>query len=333
MRKYSIDILKFILIFWIVLFHYTSSSSINGIIQFPLSFKNGGSVGTTLFFILAGYFMGSSLLAGQFDKVMCFIQYCIKRYWRFWPAYAISVIIIYFWMLAMPVPDKLVGVEKFLINLVFIIHPGRYVDGAHWFLATLLEVQFFTTLLKFVPFNFSLLRINVHFREVLLVLLFLIFALWASQLTYEPTFKYIFVNSEAKLLLGVIICMAYKYKSSFSWMLLILSSVLIGYVMWQFWYVFIPVYIFMLVLLFVDIPTLSNFSPVAQYLGGISFTWYLVHQNIGYSILYHFCPHGNISFAWVLVPVFVTIIIAIFIDFMALHLSTYITKSINILKK
>lgn len=315
--NYSIDLFRFALILYIILYHYTAGYNANAEINpiyFPHSFSHGGPVGTTLFFILAGYFMGSSLLSGKFNKIKEYFIFCLKRYWRFWPAYAFAVLIIFLWMLVLPVPGKQVGFGKFIVNFVFIIHPGRYVDGAHWFLATLLEIQFFTALIKFAPPSCHIKGVNNNLRELLVVLLFSVFGIWASQMTYEPTFKYIFVNSEAKLLMGVIIYMVQKDNSKFLKTIFILSSFLMVCVMRQFWYTFTPLYIVMLLLFFIPFSVSPKIGVVAGFLGGISFTWYLVHQNIGYSLMYHYCPTGEVGFLWLAMPLVVTSIIAICIQ-------------------
>lgn len=150
----SIDIFRFLLILYIVLFHYTTGyNGINGVeqIYFPYIFKYGGSVGTTLFFILAGYFMGPKLFNGSFTNLKEYLRYCVDRYMRFWPTYAIAVVLIFVWLLFLPVPGKEVNFAKFLANFFIIVFPGQRVDGAHWFLATLLEVQCITAIVKFAP--------------------------------------------------------------------------------------------------------------------------------------------------------------------------------------
>lgn len=108
--------------------------------------------------------------------------------------------------------------------------------------------------------------------------------------------------------------MSQKDKSNLFWSVLIFSSLLVGIVMRPFWYTFIPMYLVMLLLLFVSLSVQTKVGALAKFLGRISFTWYLVLQNIGYSIMCHFCPSGQVSFLGFALPLVVTFIIAIGIE-------------------
>lgn len=67
-------------------------------------------------------------------------------------------------------------------------------------------------------------------------------------------------------------------------------------------------------LLLIKIPVPNGAYNVLRYLGDISFTWYLVHNNIGFSIITYLCESGVISTSWLLVPCLSTFMLAILLD-------------------
>ena len=153
-HNYSVDIIRFGLIAWIVLHHYTCVYNvIDGVepIYFPLRFNQGGHVGNACFFVLAGYFMGRNFFKGSFSSIKEFILYCVRRYLRFYPTYALAVVFIAIWLFGFPLPERETDILKFVVNFLFIVHPSGFVDGAHWFVAILLLCQCITVILKFTP--------------------------------------------------------------------------------------------------------------------------------------------------------------------------------------
>lgn len=63
-RNILIDLLRIILLAWIVLFHYTVHyNKVYGVdLPFRFTFENGGTVGVAIFFIISGFFAATSLL-------------------------------------------------------------------------------------------------------------------------------------------------------------------------------------------------------------------------------------------------------------------------------
>ena len=95
-KNYSIEILRFILIFWIMLYHYTSRfPDLYNSVHYLYRFENGGSVGVFLFFLISGYFFSENFIKIESNGIKSIIMFVINKYWRLFPAYISSVIIIY----------------------------------------------------------------------------------------------------------------------------------------------------------------------------------------------------------------------------------------------
>ena len=109
----------------------------------------------------------------------------MNRYWRLWPAYALSCLIITIWLFLMPLPNNHTEPTTFLINFFLIVHPGvDFIDGAHWFIKTLVEINDF--------FSFALLFKNKRCRE----LFFLISLLLAFLMIYFNDVFPLFLQGE-----------------------------------------------------------------------------------------------------------------------------------------
>lgn len=327
-RNYIIDLVRFLLILWIILFHYTIGYNGNALVKpilFPVSFNSGGPVGTTLFFILAGFFMGKKLFIGQSINLKEYLKYCLKRYFRFWPAYALAVIIIFAWLQLLPVPSLQVRWSEFLVNLFFIIHPGSYVDGAHWFIAVLLVAQFVIFLVKFAPPQST--KFSVSVREIVLSISFVFLGILSILLSGHNSLKLVFIDSSIKIILGLFLYSCVKERSRMHYVQIFISTLFVSWLLRKYLLAFIPLYLMLVLIIQLRPQIPSKIGEVFGFLGDISFSWYLIHQNIGYSLLYHFCPIGNISLVWICFPLFATLLLAIIVH----HASNSINKHISII--
>ena len=143
-------------------------------------------------------------------------------------------------------------------------------------------------------------------------------------MTWEPSLKYMFVNNEEKLLVGIILYMAKEKSTKIRIGNAFVCSGINLYLMRQFFSVFTLWFFVMMLLLFLNIKSPFGISKIARFLGSISFTWYLVHQNIGYSLLYHFCPEGQVEYFWLTMPSLITLVLALCIDWLSKRIGSLI---------
>ena len=301
-HNYAIDAYRSVLIIWIILFHYSQYTNMGGnpTSQFSYQFMDGGPVGVTLFFILSGYFMGHHFFDGQFYSIKEYGLYCAKRYWRFWPSYALALVFILLWLKLFPVSGLDKGIWVFVYNFFLIIHPNPFFAGAHWFLTVLLISQFFIILFRFLP----------KYRLFCLIIVMTVIGLFLAFFTMQPSLGISTLRGTLKVMLGIVL-----YKLTNEQNLLTFSGILLGtlfVVLDQSHYLttFIPYFLVMLILLTTNIPVPSCMHNAIHYLGSISFTWYLVHEIIGYSIMTHWLPSGKVNMLWILLPMFVTLILS-----------------------
>ena len=284
-RNLGVEGFRFLLILYVVLFHYTyrfgeifgSSDSI-GI------FKSGGIVGNCLFYVISGFFLNRYLMRKNGTLRDCVI-YVINKYWRLWPIYAVTVVIVYLVSIPFPLPNKTVDLNTAIVNFFFIYHPKfDYVDGAHWFIADLLLFQ--------LLFGISiLLRDNIksHFIKLTAIYPLSVFLLnYFDVVQFSDYYYNLACPYFLSFYLGMVICdYINNEKNIFNYVWLLLTVL--------FWIITtktVVSFIFLLFFLFLlyDKRFIANKflgNRIFVYLGGISYSWYLIHQNIGYTIIYY----------------------------------------------
>ena len=72
-RNWLVDGLRFFLIAWIVLFHYTIFETDDPSFQlgYSITFDNGGNVGVSMFFFISGFYMGKKMLQSGGGQKLC----------------------------------------------------------------------------------------------------------------------------------------------------------------------------------------------------------------------------------------------------------------------
>lgn len=324
-HNYYIDLFRFFLISWIVLFHYTiqyNSIVPDRSICLPVTFENGGALGVSLFFMVSGYFMTKSLMTENYGLKEYF-RYIAKRYLRLWFPYVFACIIIYIWIFFLPVAGRTVDFTTLIANIACIIHPGfDRVDNAHWFLADLLTVQLLLGLL--------LLFHNIRHRGIIVNIVFIIVML--GQIYPFPILSG-FSKELFEVLLGIQLFQMRKDKSTKN---IVLSSV--GFLV----LLYTSVELFVFAVVFLSLTWMGKIIPLPpsskqlkyalQFTGSISFYWYLVHQNIGYSIMYYYVPLGTTNEFWLLLPITITLLISVIVYLIDKKISKLIYGRIRFLK-
>lgn len=286
-RNRNIEGMRAVLILWVILFHYTVRFHTLYSIEMPFYLENGGPVGVPLFYIISGFFM-AKVFAN--DRKYSFKEICrqmVKRYWRFWPAYALSVIIIYVVVGFCGLPGREVSVMNFLVNLGFVYHPFvGYVDGAHCFLADLVFWQFALLMVLLIKNKIK----AFHIISICVVVLLLFDKISDLEISHKLLDFFSIAKALIPMLFGVYLYCIYNQRSKYDYCLLLTIGTIIIYDRLNL--IFLIYLILVIVLLHNDnfvsrwitkSRILSN--QVIVYGGGISLYAYLLHQNIGFIIM------------------------------------------------
>lgn len=278
-RNLTIEACRFLIILWIVLYHYTHRYfDLFSVGEHLSYFSTGGTIGVPLFFLISGYFSGKVLIVEQFGIKVAF-KFFVNKYWRLWPAYVVSIIIIFIFSRIFPYEEFMHTWQELIAN-VFIYHPGfRSIDGAHWFIADLVKL--------FVLLSFFFLLKKQHRKKYFVSFFIIIFVLyvvncvtsnsitnsicsfWPCRSTLCFASGMILYNIEKKefpssALLPVVLFFLFE-SIIFHSLLYPVCVVLLGMVL--------------LKKINIKLPTIT------VYLGTLSYYIYLIHQNIGYIII------------------------------------------------
>lgn len=267
-------------------------------VDFGFSLENGGRIGVSLFFILSGYFMAKSLVVSQ-TGLRFYMSYLFKRYYRLWLPYFVSCILIFIWLQFVLLPsNRNVDVSELFLNLLFIYHPGiAYVDNAHWFIGDLFVLQ--------LIIGSVLLIKKIKYRELTLAIVYIIVLFQClfdspilpglSKELFEALFGYqLFMMVKQKNLMSIFLCILGYF---------FILSISIVY------FIYVAIFTFLLYDFLKSI-CISPMHNTIIFLGDLSLYWYLVHQNIGYSIIYNFSNIIGNSSILLVISIIVTLIIA-----------------------
>ncbi len=311
-RMLELDALRGIAAMAVVIYHLVYRyHEIYGHQGLPVYWSYFGQYGVQLFFMISGFVIYWTL-----DRVERPIEFVISRFSRLYPVFWASMLITFVVLTLVQLPERTVTFSTAMQNLMMFheYFSVDHVDGVYWTLT--LELTFYTwvfllliggrkhwatpLLILLVVANLGLQHVSTVPRWALLLTLdgyahFFLFGValydWRQQRT-RPM-------AVLAMLFSVGLC-------------LVGSNVLIS-----------AIYIVLMMLFFA---TLKGYLPfignsILVWLGAISYSLYLIHQNVGYAILYRM-PDD--------VPAIVSVIVAIVaVTFLAYGLNRMIEVPSN----
>lgn len=314
MKNQFVELYRFILILWIVAFHYTTrySQLYPNTIKFPYEFNNGGYVGVFIFFVISGYFFASSLNKVKLNNLITTFKFSANKYWRLFPSYIISIIVIFIIISLFGLDGRESNITHLLGNFL-IWHPYcKYIDSAHWFIASLIVIQTFMAFAYFICK--SNIKIVTYLSLFVLAIIYIIHIY--SDIYFIDKLTYILsIRDMLIFIIGMLIWLIDNKKVSSY------TSIVILLMLTFFVYYENNIYIIFHLLLFCIILNkhLSKIeiSPIILVLGKISFSWYLIHQNIGFIIIRELTAAGYTSELFLLIPIILTLCLAFVVDYIA----------------
>lgn len=274
-RVEELDALRGIAIIMVVLFHYFyrygqlySSDDMVDVAKY-------GHLGVELFFIISGFVIFYSLIHAD----------SLKRFWvgraaRIIPAYWFSVVVIFTLTHIFGLPGREAGVGDMLVNLTLLQEYAgfKHVDGVYWSLT--IEITFYFWVSIF------LLRFPSAAKVMFIIYPIFLICFYVIDPDMNSRFQKIFLVKYGALLFAGI-CYSNIHREKFitvSIFVLIMCMVVnsLSYNGVE----LAVVYTFHCIMLAVALKKAQYLliKPL-MYFGGISYSLYLIHQNIGYMIL------------------------------------------------
>lgn len=319
-RNIGVDLFRIVLIFLIVLHHYTVRySQLFSPLDLPYRFEKFGFIGNSMFMMISGFFLANSFCSNSESPKI--FKYVINHWWRLFPVAAICVTITFVVTTIVGLPGRTVSIYDYFLNLL-IIHPGiPFVDGSHWFISSLLQMQLLLSPIFLIK--------REHDRLMVLVSICLL-SIVLYIIGDVP-------NTKIDNLINTLICTKWLHLllvgAITSW--IINSKINVYFVFIPFFWVlyisitrssyFLP--LFYLLFLFLIKNDFSFWGVSNRNLGQISLCWYLLHQNIGYCIIYLFQKNNfTIDYRVVLLVCLVTLLLSILIAKISMHIPSKLIK-------
>jgi len=145
-RNLQIDGLRGIGCIIIVLFHCICRFSQLYLSKDIMLMNGWGDFGVALFLIITSF----TLKTDKREENFSVIRYWTRKIIRLWPMYAIAITFTFIVTRILPFPERTVGLFEYIINLSMLngFIGVSYVDGAHWYITTLIAVYFVVGLMK-----------------------------------------------------------------------------------------------------------------------------------------------------------------------------------------
>ena len=311
-RVETIDVFRGIAILLVVMFHFTArlpaySLNITEGAPLPVFF---GWVGVYFFFIISGYCIFMTL-----ERSATVGMFLARRFSRIYPAFFAAVLLLFVFGLINHIPS--VPEAKFhvvppnladvVMNLFFVGEVGEWVDGAFWSIAVEVKFYLLVAILAGVfsdPMRFT--RVFAWLSIVMAPLWAVSTLLWSvgsGSITPQSMLKFLAIAPYlcffAVGILGRQMQNGVVGLRGLMVANVLLSTAVVGIEAYSFENhaglaiaaVCAGVY-FLLALLFLrfvsgrSIPHIPGVSSAVARVGLLSFSWYLIHENVGVSFLY-----------------------------------------------
>ncbi len=285
-RNLSIEGLRSIAFLMVMIFHYFYRFAIlyvNAEIDGnAMLIKYWGEAGAVIFLIISGYFIIPTADIPRW-------KYILKRITRLWPAYALAITVCFIITHIIELPGRTVSIKDFFLNL-FLVNGfigSPYVDHAHWYITTLIACTLCISLI------FPLKEEKRHqaywvWLTFTLAIYYIDFSHSTLHLLKSGCFKIIGSEHAPMVIIGASISDLRKNQKSkiplitIAYALFVKLAVEAG-LSSSFYIAIIAIIAF--VLAEKRIFKVLEWKPLLS-LSKLTYSTYLIHQNIGYLVLY-----------------------------------------------
>jgi peptidoglycan/LPS O-acetylase OafA/YrhL len=291
----------------VVLFHYTIRyGQIYGYATQPLFAFEPGEFGVQLFFMVSGFVIFLTL-----DKTVHAVDFIASRFSRLYPAYWVAILVTFTAVSVFSLPGREVSMQAALINLSMLQQWLKVpsVDGVYWTLA--IELSFYLVMyVLFITRNLE--RFNLIAMIWLSVIALSQYLEAHHGIQVHPILKQLLLLEYGNLFIAGTMFYKIFRKPHASAYLILAATLLIEYQLHGNRVILITLY-FGIFWAFVMGYLIKFAVKPLVFLGAISYSLYLIHQNVGYIVIrnlekYDLATPSSI----ILIPLSVSILFASF---------------------
>ena len=306
-RIISFDVIRGLSAIAVMLFHYTCRyNEIPELLSSSTDFGfsiTWGFAAVSSFFILSGFFSARQLYDNQVYKNGGYIKNRLKR---LYPAFFISVFIT-FVTTRLFLPELSCSYKDFILNLSMIPGPlgAKPVDGAYWTLFVEWMFYFFVSALLIKP-NKKITNMSLILWMIISICSYLIAG--SSPSGVFKVINYCLVTSYSSCFVAGIALYLFAKKEHDYYTYIFISLALINVSLWQnepniIFFFITCVLVFVFTHIDIEDKLANNrLARICAWYGKISYPFYLLHQVVGYVIIYYLVEAGFNKAVILLVP-------------------------------
>lgn len=277
----EIDALRGLAALAVVLFHYTTRfDELYGHTTAPLTVVSWGHYGVNLFFMISGFVIFMTL-----ERTRTASDFVVSRFSRLFPAYWAAIVITTAVILAVGLPGRELSSTSILANFAMVhnLFGVEHVDGVYWTLE--IEILFYCWAL--LSFQMGWLK-RVHFLFAVLFLARLIYFWCHRYLALDlPVLPYRLLMLEyiSWFGAGTMIYRLATRSDTRNRDLGMLGAAVAVIVIAEGYRLGALIVALSALLYAAARGALPLKNRALLWLGAVSYTWYLLHQNIGYAVM------------------------------------------------
>jgi peptidoglycan/LPS O-acetylase OafA/YrhL len=306
-RFLELDYLRGLAALSVVIFHYTYGYD-NGLHHLNSNkyYFRYGNLGVQLFFIISGFVIFMTL-----EKAKNSADFFISRFSRLYPAYwgAILISLTFVSIFKSPFNFDEFTLKQLFLNITMLQHwfKVKDIDGAYWTLAVELTFYF----LMWILFYFNKLK---HVELFALGWLFLSLLNQIFKLPYNNIIQQIFILTNAPMFVVGIVFYNVKTKQGYNFLrtfLLLFSLLIESIIVYKSTLSVLPililVFFYLIFILILKKDFVLRKNKILLFFGTISYSLYLIHENIGETIIYYLRKVTDVEFIYVSLPILITV--------------------------
>ncbi len=282
-RLVELDAIRGIAVILVLLYHYSTwyhQSLGYSVTKAAFTFWDG-KVGVHLFFILSGFVIFLTLNATH-----TLYEFVVHRFARLYPAYWVGVLVTFTLLMLFPIPGREVTTGQALLNLTMLQKwlSVPAIDGVYWTLAVELTFYFIMSFL----FIMRLLKHIDTLASVWLVLIFLANYMDAKMdVSLSGAIKLMLLLDYGSLFIAGIMFFRLQNNDDKNFWHVVLNLVLalvVSCIVFEDYWIWMLGFHALFLAIILGLGKWIIMGPLV-FIGNISYSLYLVHQNLGYILI------------------------------------------------
>ena len=288
-RVYILDDLRGIAIICVIIYHYSlySNSISDTVVEFSKNFRdlfNLGSFAVSLFFLISGFVIALSL--NKNDKIKTVKKFIIKRFFRLYPTYWLSILAIVTAVYLLDLKNQY-SIRDILFNFTMFqdLFHIQNIDGVYWTLAIELKFYILSAIFYFLGYLKNIKYIFAIFLLLSMITLFL------SYFDGEKGYFNLTISYLLLMYLGTAFYFRYKKTITNNDLYIMILFTILYFILYTFMalergggelfgYGISTIVAILIFLWTIDFK--SHISSITRFFGEISYSLYLFHQVLGY---------------------------------------------------